>query len=322
MFSFLSRSRSTRPACKGQIVVSDPKVAQMLAFHGLTEEDLGIVAAWKGELMANVDALVDSFYDHIKSFPEAWQFVTSHTSVDRQKPLITRYLATMLEGRIDDTYLSYRATVGQRHDDIDLDANYYVGMYDVIQNFCQKTLLEAGATQEELFQFTGSFSRVIRVDIALVIEALMQARRRKMEALAKEVAHERDKAVSFLKRLGDVLRRVAEGELTCRLEGEFEGEYGRISTSLNEALGSLDESLAQVASAAEQVAAASSEISATTTDIANGANQQAEASQEAASSLSQISSMTRQNSINSQEARALADNARNSSQQGWNRWPV
>ncbi len=316
MFSFLSRSRSKRSTTPGQIAVSDPKVVQSLAFHGLTEEDLGIVAAWKAELMAKVDQLVDSFYSHIRKFPEAWSIVNKHTTVDRQRPLISRYLATMLEGRIDDAYLGYRTTVGRRHDDIDLDANYYVGMYGVIQEYCQKTLADAGATQAEMMDFSRAFSRVVQVDIALVIEALMESRREKMEALAQEVAVERDEAVKFLTHLGNVLQRVARGELTCRLEGEFSGDYGRIASALNDTLGSLDQSLAQVAAAAEQVAAASSEISSTTTDIANGANQQAEASQEATASLSEISSMTRQNTINAKEARALADNARSSSQQG------
>ncbi len=301
---------------QGQISVSDPRMAELLRFQGLSKTDLGVVAQWKEVLMASVDTLVDEFYEHIKSSPEAWTMVTTHSSIERQRPLITRYLASMCEGKIDDAYLAYRKKVGCVHDDIDLDSNLFVAMYEIIRRVSVSAVKSAGASSSEMIAFREAFGRLTQVDTALVLDALVASRREKMQAMAAEVAAEKDDALSFLNAMDSVLQQVESGDLSARVTGTFSSEHERISRAFNGMMNGLDQSMSQLSASAEQVAAASAEISSATHEIAEGANSQAEASQESAGGLSEIASMTKQNAINAKEAQALADHTRSSADSG------
>ena len=162
---------------KGEIRVSDSEALDRIRFVGLTEDDLGVIATWEAECRRVSDHLVDEFYAHIFSNATTKGILSEHSSVDRQRPMLTRYVLTMFGGRVDDQYLEYRKQVGRVHDRIDLDSNWYVAMYEVIRRVVEEGVAEAGASDVELVRFTKAFSKLIQVDIALVITALTDSRR-------------------------------------------------------------------------------------------------------------------------------------------------
>ncbi len=72
------------------------------------------------------------------------------------------------------------------------------------------------------------------------------------------------------------LDRVAEQDLTARIENEYAGEFDRIRQSFNRAVEALDRGFRQVAEAAAQVSAASGEISSGSHHLAQGTSEQAD----------------------------------------------
>ncbi len=113
-----------------------------------------------------------------------------------------------------------------------------------------------------------------------------------------------------------VLEQVAAKDLTARVNGTYNGDLARIKESLNTAVDNLDSGLTQVGSASEQVSSAGEQISTGSQSLAEGASAQASSLEEISSSLEQMASMTRQNSDNSDQAKGLAQNARNSAEKG------
>ena len=59
----------------------------------------------------------------------------------------------MLSGVIDDEYVESRRRVGARHNDIDLDFNCYISMYEIIRQVLVNAVKGAGANSEELHTF-------------------------------------------------------------------------------------------------------------------------------------------------------------------------
>lgn len=116
-----------------------------------------------------------------------------------------------------------------------------------------------------------------------------------------------------------VLARVAEKDLTARVEGAYEGDYLALKTSINSAVHNLSDTLEQVTAAAEQVAAASAEIASSSQSLAGGASEQAASIEEIASSATEFSSMAKSTAANTQEARALAERARQNAVDGADR---
>jgi methyl-accepting chemotaxis protein len=113
-----------------------------------------------------------------------------------------------------------------------------------------------------------------------------------------------------------VLERLAASDLTARGREDFQGEYRRMTTSLNKAAESLQNSLIQVASTSEQVATASSEIASSSQSVAQGASEQASALEETSSALIEMSAATKRNAESALQANALAEGARQASMNG------
>lgn len=113
-----------------------------------------------------------------------------------------------------------------------------------------------------------------------------------------------------------VLDRVAERDLTARVNGNYEGDHARIKDALNRAIENLDHGLQQVAVSAAQVSAASGQISSGSQSLAQGASEQAGTLEEVAGSLHEVTSMAAANADLAREAQDMARQARTSSKNG------
>ncbi|MEX2281955.1 MAG: methyl-accepting chemotaxis protein [Gemmatimonadota bacterium] len=113
-----------------------------------------------------------------------------------------------------------------------------------------------------------------------------------------------------------VLERVAARDLTSRVTGNYQGDYAKIKTSLNDAVSNLENALVQVVIGAQQVASASGQISSSSHELAQASGEHADALKTVTSELEDISGMTRQNAGRADQARVLAGEARVSANEG------
>jgi methyl-accepting chemotaxis protein len=125
-----------------------------------------------------------------------------------------------------------------------------------------------------------------------------------------------DAAAEPMLEAGRTLGKLADRDLTARASHAFQGDFGRMMSSLNQAAQNLEESLQQVSTTSEQVAAASSQIAGSSQSVAQGASEQASALEETSSALVQMSATTKQTAENAVTASALAEQAREASQSG------
>jgi methyl-accepting chemotaxis protein len=115
---------------------------------------------------------------------------------------------------------------------------------------------------------------------------------------------------------GAVLEKVANRDLTARMQGRYTGDHAKLKESLDQAVENLAQSLQRVAGAVEEVASAAGEIGRGSQALAQGASEQASSLEEVSSSLVEMSSMTRQNAGNTKEALGLAEATRAAATKG------
>jgi methyl-accepting chemotaxis protein len=113
-----------------------------------------------------------------------------------------------------------------------------------------------------------------------------------------------------------VLERVANRDLTARVEGRFRGDHARIKEAVNKAATELAEALSEVSVASEQVASASTQISHGAQGLAQSASEQASTIEEVSSSLHEMTAMAQQSAQNAVQARHMADDAKASTARG------
>lgn len=115
---------------------------------------------------------------------------------------------------------------------------------------------------------------------------------------------------------GEVLRRVAEKNLSARMRNNHLGEYAKVKESLNLALENMEETLSQAVLAAQRVSSAAIQISGASQSLSQSANGQASSLEEISGNIHEMSMMSSQNATNSAEARTLAEAAQSSAEKG------
>jgi len=113
-----------------------------------------------------------------------------------------------------------------------------------------------------------------------------------------------------------VMSAMANGDMTKRMTGEYEGAFQRLKTDANAMGSKVAQIVGQVVDAADQVKGASAEISQGSTDLAERTEQQASNLEEVAASMEQLTATVRQNSDNARQATSLASEAQTTATKG------
>lgn len=114
----------------------------------------------------------------------------------------------------------------------------------------------------------------------------------------------------------DILKLMADGDLTGRMEGDYHGDFDILKTAMNETLVSVGDTMSQINVAVEQVAEGSVQVSQASQALSQGATEQAASLEEITSSTTEISSQTRQNTENAVKMNALAKQAQGNAVKG------
>jgi methyl-accepting chemotaxis protein len=118
-----------------------------------------------------------------------------------------------------------------------------------------------------------------------------------------------DEVSNALTQLSDVLQKIAQGDLTRRIEGEKEGVFGQLSGDANRTAEQLQDLLLQIRHSADAINTAAKEIATGNSDLSSRTEEQASSLEETASSMEQLTSTVKQNAENARQANQLAVNA-------------
>ncbi len=113
-----------------------------------------------------------------------------------------------------------------------------------------------------------------------------------------------------------VLERMAGGDLTNGIAGEFKGDHAKIKIAVNKTLDSLNDILGQVWASVDQVATGAGEVSSASQTLSDGATKQASSLEQTTASMQEIAAQTRQNAENAEQANQLATAARKGGEDG------
>lgn len=125
-----------------------------------------------------------------------------------------------------------------------------------------------------------------------------------------------DAVVQPITEAQSVLVRVANRDLTARVNGTYRGDHAAIKESLNTALENIAEVFASLTTAITQVNAASTEIGSGSQDLASGAADQAGSIDQVSNRIRVVDERTKSNAADAHEARATMEQAHTVTEQG------
>jgi methyl-accepting chemotaxis protein len=106
--------------------------------------------------------------------------------------------------------------------------------------------------------------------------------------------------------VAQILQRVASGDLTQKIDAEYEGIFGQLKDDTNTTIERLREVVGRIKDATEAINIASQEIAAGNADLSSRTEEQASSLEETSSAMEQLNATVRQNADNARQANDLA----------------
>ena len=119
-----------------------------------------------------------------------------------------------------------------------------------------------------------------------------------------------------LGKLSAVLSAIAEGDLTARMHGDFQGVFAKMRDDANATVVQLTRIVGQIQGATSSITLAAGEIASGNSDLSRRTEQQAANLEETAASMEELTSTVRQNAEHARQANQLAIGAAGVASQG------
>ncbi|MGJ8668576.1 MAG: methyl-accepting chemotaxis protein, partial [Oceanococcus sp.] len=103
-----------------------------------------------------------------------------------------------------------------------------------------------------------------------------------------------------------VLGSLAQGDLTQRIDAEYQGTFAELKTNVNATIDSLTDMVVSIKAASDDINSGASDISAGSEDLSSRTEEQAASLEETASSMEELTSTVKQNADNAKQANQLA----------------
>ncbi|MFN4266477.1 MAG: methyl-accepting chemotaxis protein [Aquabacterium sp.] len=172
--------------------------------------------------------------------------------------------------------------------------------------------------------------RTVEVQVENDVNALVQAASRgefnrrlqvtPQEGFMKMLASGMNELVSSTERnLLDIsasIKRVADGDLSENMKGEYHGIFAQLQTDVNQMTDQLVTTISDVISAAEALTSAAGQVSMTSQSLSQSASEQAACVEETTASLQEMGSSVKQNSDNAMVTDGMASKAAHEASEG------
>ncbi|OZG75289.1 hypothetical protein BTA51_02580 [Hahella sp. CCB-MM4] len=119
-----------------------------------------------------------------------------------------------------------------------------------------------------------------------------------------------------LEDIGDVVSKMSKGDLSGRMDTDYDGQYANIANSVNGSVERLNGIVNQLLTSTESVRAANQEISTGNNQLSERTEKQSSSLEETASSMEELASNVRNTADNSRQADQLSNLSRDSASKG------
>jgi methyl-accepting chemotaxis protein len=154
---------------------------------------------------------------------------------------------------------------------------------DTLRNNTAEGNLEKRANSEK---FKGGYKNILEAFNATLMEIILR-----------------------VKDTENIMLKLADGDLTVRMEGDYKGNYKNLQDVVNRLGTSLSQVINEVTEAVQATASASNEISSSTEEMAAGAQEQSSQTSEVASAVEEMTKTIMETTKNSAAASEAAKNA-------------
>ncbi|MGN7614356.1 protoglobin domain-containing protein [Magnetococcales bacterium HHB-1] len=281
------------------------------SYIGMSHDDAAILRELLPIIEKHADRFVDEFYQNIARFPELLQLIShTGTTIDSLKNTQKENLLDMFRGDYSTLYIQKRLKIGTIHHKIGLTHEWYVGSYAI---YFQKLL----PVIEKHFRFRPkkrqkallAFNRIVSLDITLSMDSYIHSLLQQLS----EKSHSQETITNEIHQVGQVIQKVAKGDLSQRCDLNQNAAFSELSEDLNVMIESLGNMSSHLFKASDQISQSLQEVQSAVQAHSSGAGEQAAAVNQTTTTLEEIKATSQQTL---EKAQLLGHSAERSREEG------
>ncbi len=164
--------------------MSDLEILQRMELLNISKEELNLLSSHKTVIEANIDGIMDYFY-------EKQAQLTGDTDILRGlRSVLHKYVIELFSGNYDSEYVNSRARIGMVHKRIGLEPKFYLSAVRTLKDAATKALKKIITKPEILVQTLNALDKLIYFDTTLVFDTYI-------DSLVGEIESAKNKAEAY-----------------------------------------------------------------------------------------------------------------------------
>jgi methyl-accepting chemotaxis protein len=291
---------------------NNSQLTERLDFLGLDAEQRQDLAALKTTISGTLSSSLDAFYKKARAVPDTAKFFSSEAHIQHAKSMQVSHWTRISSGVFDADYTKAVSAIGRTHARLGLEPRWYIGGYALVLEGIIKAIVES---ELKGFLVEKKGKKVVKGISATVKAAMLDMdysisvyldvladERAKIEAEQKRMKEEQDHVLALL---NSALDRMAQGDLTARIDGALPAEFAGLKENFNAAISRLSGAFAEIVEESHKIANNTRELTSATDDMARRTEQQAASLEETAAAIDQITTISKQSASRTEEAQAI-----------------
>jgi methyl-accepting chemotaxis protein len=282
---------------------TSPALSDRLDFIGLDDASLAQLRSASSHIEKHLTPALDRFYGKLAKVPAVSKFFDGQASVGRAQGRQTGHWQSIAAAKFDDEYFESSRKVGLRHAKIGLEPRWYVGGYGLIlegliKGVMQDLVAEQLAAQpkklfgsaptldvEAISGVMTAMMKAVLVDVDLAVTVYFDKLTEEAAARDRAAKAEIERTVQLT---GEALQRLADGNLTRRVDAEFAPEFEQIKTDTNAVFQQLEVLVKRLVEASHSLRTATGEILSGANDLSERTTRQAAAIEQTSAAMEQL----------------------------------
>lgn len=289
-----------------------------LRFAGLDAEQCEIVRRNRPMLETHLKAGLRDLFHRLQTFPDAARNFTSESQLERLQDLQSSHWDVLTDARFDSLYAERVKVLSDSESKMGLDPRWHVAGHGVVLEHILAGIVEemgsrailpgAKRRARELRELIAAAVRLVTVDVEIAVSLRFnELRLNHQRALADQRSADHAEAAGLF---ADVIRSLAERDLTVRLPADGPEAYAELAQTLNAALDDIQLQFAGLSASVQAAEAATDVIARDSRSLAQSSTEQSRGLALSAKQLAELADQVRGNAASTRSAERAAASTR------------
>lgn len=158
---------------------------QLCELYSVTKVDIDAIKDFKEVALSQLDEMVEKWYEWLKGTTEFQEYFADPSTLHRVQKLQFDFWTDFFEGRIDDTYVNSRKSVGEVHARIGLSQEIYLAGVDHFLSLFIEILLKQNWPSEKTDKIRRALNKIVHMDMTIIVQSYEHIVNQKITAQSK-----------------------------------------------------------------------------------------------------------------------------------------